>query len=177
MLLLLPVEIKLLSLLIVEKNLRCFLGAVNQEFLTEQRSMDEFFNGDSLIICLAFLFWGVLISTFFKEWGAIKNLQPREISRKPAAYPHNVTDVKVIQRERESVINCRSPDIYSSRIEKFSKMRQFRHSANRSPSISKHSLNNLPSAINMNNDQLADCKKSTTEIHIEDVSDDQITHA
>ena len=74
---------------------------------------------------------------------------------------------QVIQRERESVINCRSPDCYSSRIEKFSKMRQFRHSANK---MSNRSLNN-PATFTRPNDQAPEMTVSNTEIRIEDASD------
>lgn len=95
----------------------------------EPESWVSYFDGDSFIILMAFVFWAILISTFFKEWGAIKNLQPREISRQTTPYPCNVSEVKVIQRERESVINYRNPDSYQSRIAKFTKMRQFRHAA------------------------------------------------
>ncbi|XP_063712907.1 uncharacterized protein LOC134840099 isoform X2 [Symsagittifera roscoffensis] len=143
------------------------IGDLEGEADPSSPSFLNFLDMDSLVIFLAFVFWALLISTFFKEWGAIKNLQPREISRRPAPYPHNVSDVKVIQRERESVINCRSPDCYSSRIEKFSKMRQFRHSANK---MSNRSLNN-PATFTRPNDQAPEMTVSNTEIRIEDASD------
>ena len=72
-----------------------FAGDLEGEADPASPSFLSFLDMDSLVIFLAFVFWALLISTFFKEWGAIKNLQPREISRRPAPYPHNVSDVKV----------------------------------------------------------------------------------
>ena len=76
-----------------------------------------------LLILLFVAGWMLLVCLFFRKWGAIKNLQPRE-NRYKRGTPDNEEEVKVIEKEDEGVISCK--ESRSSKIAKFKRMRDFR---------------------------------------------------